>query len=316
MDWRIKSAIQRAVARLPSSFGYDLYYWMQRNFGGLRRLDPHEWIQAALEICRHIQAQGRNPRGKTFCEIGTGRRLGIPITLWLLGAEKTVTVDIHPLLKGELVRQDLEFVVNNKECVRSLFQNSPLCEDRLEQLIEFTTDRYSLEGLLGLCGIRYMAPADAANLSVPSGAIDFHVSHKVFEHIPQEDLKGIITEGNRVVRSDGIFIHRIDFKDHFSYSDRRISPINFLRFDDAQWDRIAGNRYLYLNRLRCDDFVRLYTNCGHRILTTEIERSDSIEALLAGQSLVLHGRFASKPSDVLAITGAWVVSEHCPQVAK
>ena len=49
----------------------------------------------------------------------------------------------------------------------------------------------------------------------------------------------------------------------------RIYPINFLQYSDAKWDRYADNRYMYMNRLRHDDFLALFHSSGHKILATE-----------------------------------------------
>jgi hypothetical protein len=64
----------------------------------------------------------------------------------------------------------------------------------------------------------------------------------------------IINEGNRILSEEGLFVHLIDCSDHFSHNDKSISRINFLQYNVTQWNKLAGNRYVYVNRLRHDDF--------------------------------------------------------------
>ena len=121
-------------------------------------------------------------------------------------------------------------------------------------------------------------------------------------------LLQILEEGNRIVRDDGLFVHRIDYSDHFSHSDKTISSINFLQYSDAIWDRYAGNRYMYMNRLRHDDFLAVFQAAGHRIMADTPKVDQRALQILRDGSLPLSERFVSKPPDVLSIRGSWLVS--------
>jgi hypothetical protein len=183
-------------------------------------------------------------------------------------------------------------------------------DNRMNDLLYFIRSVcFSTSAFLDLCRTDYIAPGDAANTTLLPKSIDFHTSYTVFEHIPLEILKNIIDEGNRIVSDDGLFIHRIEYSDHFSHTDKTISPINFLQFSDDEWKRYAGNRYMYMNRLRHDDFIRLFQSTGHRILTAAPDVDQQYQVLLRSGSLRLNERFRSKSEDVLSITGAWIVSQ-------
>ena len=112
MNYKLKAKIQHLVSILPSSLSHAAYYWMQRNFGGLRKdnLNPMSRLEAGIETCNRIEKIGRSFVGATFLEIGTGRRINTPLAFWLLGAEKVVTVDLNPYLKEELVKNDLDYI--------------------------------------------------------------------------------------------------------------------------------------------------------------------------------------------------------------
>ena len=71
---------------------------------------------------------------------------------------------------------------------------------------------------------------------------------------------------NRILASGGVALHHIDPSDHLSHGDPSILPINFLRFSDDEWHRIAGNQFAYHNRLRATEYARLYEDSQHEVL--------------------------------------------------
>ena len=232
-----------------------------------------------------------------------------PLAYWLMGAKSTITMDLNRYVKDELVVESLDYIAGNESDVREMF--GPLLqESRLDELLGFhRSNNFQLDRFLELCRIEYRAPADAGETGLPAGSIDFHTSRSVFEHIPEDDLKRILTEGRRIVSANGLFVHRVDYSDHFAHSDSSISTINFLQYSDREWQKIAGNRYMYMNRLRHDEFVALFEEQGHRMLTIEPTVDDDAMALLQSGDFELDQRFESTPVDVLAITGAWFASQ-------
>lgn len=309
MNWKLKAKIQNAVSLLPSSASYAAYYWIQRNFGGLKRLDPISRLTAGIETWKRIQEQGYRPSGKVFLEIGTGRVPLAPLAYWLMGADRTITLDLNPYLKAELAEESLRYISENEKQVLSLF--GPLVDKkRFAELLESIRDtRFSADAFLDLCRVDYIAPGDAANTHLTDQSIDFHTSYTVFEHIPLEGLKQILEEGNRIIKNNGLFVHRIDYSDHFSHSDKSISAINFLQYSNDEWERYAGNRYMYMNRLRHDDFISLFESVGNRIVDAQPSIDQYSKELLGRATLQLNDRFSSKSKDVLAITGAWIMSQ-------
>jgi hypothetical protein len=308
MHWKLKARIQSAVSLLPSGASYATYYWMQRHFGALRRPSPVRRLTAAVEIWKRIQAQGYTPMGKVFFEVGTGRVPLVPLAYWLMGAEKTITIDLNPYLKRDLVAESLRYISENEGEIRNLF-GSLMDQNRFVELSAFSRDfRFSISAFLDLCRVDYVAPGDAANTRLPNQSIEFHTSYTVFEHIPSDVLRRILEEGNRIIRNDGLFVHRIDYSDHFSHSDKSISAINFLTHSDDEWKKYAGNRYMYMNRLRHDDFINLFEGVGHTIVEAQPSIDQRSRELLRNGSLKLNRRFSSKSEDVLAMTGAWIIS--------
>lgn len=307
MHWKAKATLQNAVARLPAESSYATYYWLQRHFGGLRRINPAARLRAGIETWRQIEKLGRDPLDKTFFEVGTGRVPMTPLAYWLMGARRVITVDLNPYLKAELTRECLQYIADHAEDIQALF--GPLLNrTRFETLLYFERqDGFDLRQLLDLCHIRYIAPSDAACTGLGADEIDFHTSFNVFEHIPRAVLLAILDEGNRIIRRTGLFVHRVDYSDHFSHSDTRISPINFLQYSDAQWSHYADNRYMYMNRLRHDDFLALFESVRHTILAAEPTVDAPSLQLLRDGGLTVDAQFGGKTDEVLATTEAWIV---------
>ena len=308
MHWKLKSKIQNAISLLPSSASYAAYYQVQRLFGGLGKVKPERKLSAGIKTWELIVEQGLDPKGKTFFEIGTGRVTLVPLSYWLMGAKKIITIDANPYLKAELVKENLDYIQNNEAKIKDIFA-SLLDEQRFDELLAFSrTDNFSLDAFLNLCQIDYLAPGDAAETKLPAQSIDFHTSYTVLEHIPPSILKRILEEGNRIVSDRGLFVHRIDYSDHFSHSDSSISAINFLQYSDREWDKYAGNRYMYMNRLRHDDFIDLFESSGHDLVKVKTFISERAQQELQG-NIQLDRQFQNKPKEILEIESSWIVSK-------
>lgn len=316
MRWKVKSKIQNAISVLPSKLSYSIYYWVQRKFGGLRPQSycPVSKLSAAVEIWRCIKNQGHNPEGKVFFEVGTGRDPIVPLAFWLMGAKKTITIDSNPYLKYELVHESIRYIANNKSEIVGVF-NDLLCTKRLEKLLKlWRSSDFSLAAYMNTCGIEYLAPGDASCTGLPEGCIDYYTSYTVFEHIHPDKLLSILTEGSRITKSEGLFINYIDYSDHFSHSDNRISVINFLQYTDAEWDRFAGNRYMYMNRLRHDDFIVMFESLNHVFLDVRVTVDSRVQGMLKNNEIHIDDKFKSKSEDILSISGAMLVSKYIPRI--
>jgi len=309
MHWKTKSRIQNAVSFLPSAVSYSAYYWLQRRFGALRQYCPVSRLAAGIETWKVIKKLGFQPENKTFFEVGTGRVPITPLAFWLMGAKRSITMDLHPYMKTELINDSIDFMSINRNEIQELF-GQLLIRDRLEDLLRFyEEDSISTDAFLQYCQIEYIAPGDAAKTKLNDNAIDFHTSYNVFEHIPPTSLIAILNEGSRITNKSGLFVHRVDYSDHFSHSDSTISAINFLQYSDSDWEKYAGNRYMYMNRLRHDDFLTLFESSGHRILLSSPDIDQrSLKVLKTGQ-FTLNEKFGSKSEDVLSTISSWLVSQ-------
>jgi SAM-dependent methyltransferase len=307
MHWKVKATIQNLTSLLPSRMSYQTYYFMQRYFGSLRNCNPVNGLSAGVGFVRRIQQQGVSIADKTFLEVVTGHRLNIPIAFWLSGAGRTVTVDPNPYLRPELVREDIDYLLAHSDEILGLFKNvtQDILHHRIEKVIEERP--VDLAASLQMMSIDYLAPSDPVRVGLPSNSIDFHVSYTTLEHVSPEGLLELFQEGRRLLKQDGLFVHFIDMTDHFSHSDPSITSVNFLRFSETDWTRYAGNRYMYQNRLRLDDYEALLKSVGVKVIAMETTiDSTALEALRQG--LPLNDRFRKKSPQINATSGAWIVA--------
>ena len=63
---------------------------------------------------------------------------------------------------------------------------------------------------------------------------------------------------------NGLVSSLIDYSDHYSHTDNNINSLNFLKFDESNWKKY-NNEYLYQNRLRHQDYRKLFNDFNYKI---------------------------------------------------
>ena len=165
-----------------------------------------------------------------------------------------------------------------------------------------------LEQMLMLCNVTYLAPADAGRLDIPDGEFDLHLSNSVLEHIPPDGLRRVLETGARLLKTGGFSAHRIDHSDHFASSDQEIGNCNFLRFDDEEWNRYAGNRFAYVNRLRSSQYPPIFESSGLEIRGVAASVDAECRDLIASGALPLAEEFRGMSASDLATTATIIVA--------
>lgn len=298
MRWQNKALALRIVAGLP--FGREpVHYLLQSLAGGLRKEpDPRTSFSEFAELMAFLGSHGYSPAGAQVLEVGTGRGLEMPMAFFLSGAASVTSFDLHRYLRPDRVAAALEAVRRHRATLREILR--PIAagvelDRRLETLCRINT----LEELRDRCRIAYRAPADASATGMAPGSVDIHFSYTVFEHIPENALRSILSEASRLLSARGVALHHIDCSDHFAQRDSAISRANFLRFSDAQWEHIAGNQYAYHNRLRISDYRKIFSGSGLRIVAEHtLCDARSLREIRAG--FPLDRRFRGYPAEELA----------------
>lgn len=277
-SWKTKARIMRACSAMPEA--ESLYRLIQKRFG---RLNGHpQWrLGTTVELLQMLQRHGASSGGR-FLEVGTGHVPVVPIGLFLAGAAEVWTYDLHRRLDGDMVRRALRWIVEHQQFIIDAFAG--LAHDgTLRARLRLLSDITSVAELLEATTIRYIAPGDAAKTGLPANSIDCHFSITTLEHISVPAIREIFREARRIIVPSGFAVHFIDCSDHFEHTDSSLTKINFLKFSERDWLKIAGNAFAYCNRLRASDYSREFTSAGFAAVEEHREVDESsLSALCDG----------------------------------
>lgn len=263
-SWRFKGLIQKVLSTTPG--GIHANDLLQKHLGGLKRFDQNisakvrDWV-GIIALARG--ASTRSLPESTVLEIGSGWYPTLPICFSLCGVKKITTVDLNQHMNAQLTFKALQSLSNHIEDISSA-AGVPMAivQSRYD---EFSSTR-TLNELLEVARIEYLAPADAARLpSVPNSSLDIVYSNSVLEHVPRDVIPSIMTETRRTLKDDGLMIHAVACNDHYAHFDRSISFVNYLSYDKDQW-QFWNNSLQFQNRMRAPEFLEMADRCGFRVL--------------------------------------------------
>ena len=242
IPWKIKSFIFSVIDNFNAT---KLLYFLQKNVTKRSRIND-------LQISPIWQKHKRNlieHQALDFVfEFGAGKSLAQ--NLFLSDAvTRQMVVDLNPMIEMRLV---------NSAC------------KQISKLVPLRSDR-EINSLNDLAqyGIQYRSPYDAANIDLPDGTLSACISTNTLEHIPGCSLHRIFTELYRTLKVGGIASLHIDYSDHYAHTDKAISLLNYLKFDDKTW-RKYNHRCHYQNRLRHYDYVKTFKDIGFDIVGEEL----------------------------------------------
>src|SRR6266568_9295574 len=105
MDWRYKALFQSAISFIPA--GDRVNYLFQRHVTRNLPVDDAKFAEIVVIAQRHVallNRHGRRPiEQATFYEFGAGWDLIVPLSLYALGVERQILVDIRRLSRPSLV---------------------------------------------------------------------------------------------------------------------------------------------------------------------------------------------------------------------
>jgi hypothetical protein len=107
---------------------------------------------------------------------------------------------------------------------------------------------------------------------------------------------------------------QIDYKDHYSYFDQRLTAYNFLQFSDRRW-RWYNPDLHFQNRLRHSDYVTLFDDQGFVVVDAVIDQGNADDRR-AIEGLDLAERFRSRSTDDLAVRKSVVVLRRRSEAEK
>ena len=276
MDWRVKAIGHWVISLSPRSD--DLGYLMQRRVTKTLPMSEELFTDHIAAAERHVRlaTEYLGHRPATSYEFGAGWDLVVPLVLARDGLRDQTLTDVRRLVRQELVAD--------------------------------SAARLGVEPDLPALGINYIAPVDAMATGLPSGSFDLVTSTDTLEHVPRTQLVPLLSECRRLLRPGGVLTARIDYRDHYAYSDPSIGPFHFLRYSGRGWRRWNPPAH-FQSRLRHVDHVRAIEGAGLEVL------ADEHPAPLTDALDRVHREFGRYERNELAIPEAWIVARNPSGVA-
>lgn len=236
INWKLKCAAFWFLHYAPASGG--LHKLLQRRVTGRYHINLTPEL---LEIySRHADLY---PGEGVALEFGSGRNLIAPLILSRHGIEEIVAVDLNRLATLDQINGVIK---------------------QLKQQDSFWEEISSFDELRTRYRIDYRAPVDVRDCTDLLGRVGLVMSTSVLEHIPADDIRGIIDATAAYMMPGAVQSHVIDYHDHYGTADSSIGLFNFYRYGTKAWQRYNPPNH-YQNRLRHSDYVALFRESGLKI---------------------------------------------------
>ena len=297
LDWRAKAAAFQLFDHMP--FGRAAYYQVQRRLTRTipRRMSPTtrsaRWFVEHAQILKQ-HADSRGIGGLSVFEFGAGWDLYGNCVAWCLGVDRQVVFDLTRWARADQINMALAH----------LRDEPPPGAVRRPEIMLPTGGNFEKK-LRDTYGIDYHAPADAADTDFMAGAFDAVVTTSVLEHIPADMIAPILDECHRLLPPGAIMSHVIDYSDHYAHSDAKITPYNFLAFEQRDWQRFNPGIH-YQNRMRHTDYGALFEAAGFRVLSNAHSQPENAAEVLARVKLS-HDFVERRREELAPLVGHWVL---------
>lgn len=305
----LKAVVQKTISFLP--FKNNINYLFQKYITkGVILNDGHFELKIthASDHIRFFTKHGDTVPSdwstKTCMELGSGWYPVIPVSLFLVGMGKTISIDINSWMTKESVLKTIEHFISWRADGRLEQYVQNIQADRWATLLDIynNQNKYAFETILQMLKLELLIK-DARATDLDAESMDFICSNNTFEHIPENILFGILKEFHRICKKEGVMSHFIDLSDHFAHFDQSITIYNFLKYSPQAWDRI-DNSIQPQNRLRFKQYQKMYSDLSIPITEEEI-RKGSLSDL---EKVKVHESFAHLTPKEQAISHGYIVS--------
>ena len=261
VPWWMRIGIKIVLARLPIPYGF----WkkvrlfehgdMNQPQRALDNFLEHAGTAGVLDMNSRLPQLKVNDDDFAILELGPGDSLFSAVIARSLGASHSWLVDA-----GAYAAVDMEAYVGLSNLLRSKGLALPCCAECM-----------TLADVLQACGGEYLTAGVRSLAQLPSASVDFCFSNAVLEHIPKGDFAKLADELLRVLKPDGVCVHRVDLKDHLG------GGLNNLRFTEARWEgALFRNSGFYTNRIRFGEMVALFEAAGFQCRMPRVARWEEL----------------------------------------
>ncbi len=238
INWKLKAFLYKFLQsfRLNKSLYFIQKYITKRSKIVIKKIDP-QWKRHELSIKKN--------NCKNLLEVGAGKSLDQNIYFSYVSGNqiKQTVIDINKMIDFELFNEASRIISNLLN-------------------LKFKGKVTNQEEILNKYNIKYLAPYKLKDLSEKE--FDICISTNTLEHFSLQDLNNFLIDVKRSLKVNGLVSSVIDYSDHYSHTDKNINSLNFLKFDEDDWVKY-NNAYLYQNRLRHQDYRKLFNDLNYEI---------------------------------------------------
>ncbi len=247
VPWWLLIGAKMMLARLP--LNYSLWKRL-RLFEHGDMNQPKKALDTFLEHARtadvldmkgHLKLLSAKNEEFTVLELGPGDSLFSIVIAKSFGASRTWLVDSGP------------FAIIDMNSYTELFNYL-----RLQGIaVQWATEPQTADDLLKKCNGVYLTDGVNSLARLPASSVNYCFSNAVLEHIPKSEFTLLAKELFRVLKPDGISVHRVDLKDHLG------GGLNNLRFSEMTWEgSLFRKSGFYTNRFRCGEMLAMFEQAG------------------------------------------------------
>jgi SAM-dependent methyltransferase len=282
LPWWLKIILKLILSKLP------IPYSIWARLGVFRHGCMNQPKQALDGFLMHADTanmlgwNGKTPRfsraGINVLELGPGDSAFTAVIAKAMGAQRVWLVDAG------------FFAVTDINAYKSLFaflrkQDFPLINIQ---------DPQSFSQVLSQSDTTYLTGGTKSLSDIDDKSVDFCFSNAVLEHIPRQEMTLLASELERVLKSGGVCVHRVDLQDHLG------GELNNLRFSERLWESsFFRNAGFYTNRIRFGEMISVYEQAGFSCNVPHIIHWNQLPTPRAS----LDAQFRSLPEKELLVKG-------------
>lgn len=296
VPWWLRIGSKIMLARLPIPY----VFWKRLRL--FEHGDMNQPSRALDTFLEHAQSAGVLDTGSALprllrhdgdfnvLELGPGDSLFTAAIAKSLGAARTWLVDAGPFATTDISAYVGLFNFLHQKGFALPFDNDPR----------------TLADVLGECNGEYLTEGVQSLTQLPPASVDFCFSNAVLEHIPKGDFTKLADELLRILKPNGICLHRVDLKDHLG------GGLNNLRFSESTWEgALFRNAGFYTNRIRFGEMIGIFEQAGFECSLPRVIRWEKLPT----PQVKLHAAFQQVPADDLLVSGFDIVLKRKRMIA-
>jgi len=278
INWKIKSLLYKVLFTLKAK---KILFYIQKNITRRAKIK----IENISDNWKYHLKYLKSFSSKTILEFGAGKSL-----------EQNI------FLAYQLDKKISQTAIDNSNMLDIKYFNQ--ANEQMAQILNVEKKPFvkSLEEIKKFYNIKYLAPYSIEKIKKNNNIFDACISTATLEHLPKEELERLFINLKDIVKKNGIISSLIDYSDHYSHTDNKIGPLNFLKFNENEWNKY-NNAYLFQNRLRHQDYRKIFLSIGYEIVE---EKKGNI----GNPPKNISDKFNSKNNETFILWGQFILKNN------